>query len=329
MDNIDYSVIIRTTGNANEKYQKLLDSIAGLIPQPKEIIVVLPEGYGLPEQRLGSETFLFCTKGMVRQRLKGIEACKTEYALVCDDDVSFPADFVRKLHEPIKKGLGSFSIAPLYSFLPDNGINSLICMVMASAVPTVIYRKTRYISVLKSTGYSYNRHLDRSHTHYYETQSAAWTCFYTNVGTMRALEMEKEIWLDSHGYSAMDDQTMFYKAWLMGLKTIVVSDAVYEHMDAKTSIQGNRSAVIYARSFNRVVFWHRFIYTQQHRWWGFILSIIAFRYRLFWAGIRSRSSLLRKKMTWEEYLLQKNGIKDAYRYIQSEEYIQLPELIIE
>ena len=47
MDHIDYSVIIRTTGNAKEKYQALLNSIAQLDPQPLEVIVVLPEGNDL------------------------------------------------------------------------------------------------------------------------------------------------------------------------------------------------------------------------------------------------------------------------------------------
>ena len=70
--NLDYSVIIRTTGKAGAKYQALLDSIAGLDPQPKEVIVVLPEGYALPSERLGWETFCFCPKGMVIQRLHGI-----------------------------------------------------------------------------------------------------------------------------------------------------------------------------------------------------------------------------------------------------------------
>ena len=76
---INYSVIIRTTGKAGEKYRKLLNSIAALQPQPKEVIVVLPEGYALPETKLGWETFYHCPKGMVTQRLHGIKMCKTAY----------------------------------------------------------------------------------------------------------------------------------------------------------------------------------------------------------------------------------------------------------
>ena len=73
MIDIDYSVIIRTTGKANEKYQELLNSIRELIPAPKEVIVVLPEGFDIPNERLGYETYYFSPKGMVVQRLTGIK----------------------------------------------------------------------------------------------------------------------------------------------------------------------------------------------------------------------------------------------------------------
>ena len=117
MKNIDYSVVIRTTGQAHEKYQALLNAIQALEPLPREVIVVLPEGYERPAEQLGWETFYFCPKGMVRQRMTGIRNCKTPYALICDDDVCFEADFVQKLFEPIAEGLCSLSAGPLYSFL--------------------------------------------------------------------------------------------------------------------------------------------------------------------------------------------------------------------
>ena len=60
---IDYSVIIRTTGQAGEKYTKLLESIKKLKPQPREIIVVLPEKADLPENQLGYEKFFIVRKG--------------------------------------------------------------------------------------------------------------------------------------------------------------------------------------------------------------------------------------------------------------------------
>ena len=60
MKEIDYSVVIRTTGKAHEKYQALLNSIDSLTTKPVDVIVVLPEGYDLPQEQLGYENFYFC-----------------------------------------------------------------------------------------------------------------------------------------------------------------------------------------------------------------------------------------------------------------------------
>ena len=45
MINRDYSVTIRTLGTAEDKYQRTLDSIATQSIQPKEVIIVLANGY--------------------------------------------------------------------------------------------------------------------------------------------------------------------------------------------------------------------------------------------------------------------------------------------
>ena len=327
MENINYSVIIRTTGNAHLKYQKLLDSISRLEPQPQEVLVVLPEGNELPEEQLGWETFLFCPKGMVRQRMEGINACKTAYALICDDDICFPVDFVKKLHSPLKEGRGFFSVAPLYSFLPDKGINTFICAIMGSAMPMVMHRRTRYVSVLKSTGYSYNRYLERCPGRYYETQSAAWTCFYADIQVLKQLEFDQETWLDANGYSAYDDLTMFYKAWLMGFKTIVVANAAYEHLDARTSTSNNKPNVLFSRSFNRLVFWHRFIYSQQSRLLGKTLSQFAYCYRLIWIVVQNVTKVLRRRMTIHDLHICYNGFRAAKAYVQSDAYRRLPPIV--
>ena len=327
MEMIDYSVIIRTTGNAHMKYRKLLDSISRLVPKPKEVIVVLPEGYELPEERLGWEKFIFCQKGMVRQRLVGINACKTRYALICDDDIAFSSDFVKKLHAPIARGRGFISVAPLYSFLPDKGKSAFFSAIVASAVPTLIHRHNRYISVLKTTGYSYNRHLKCSPNRYYETQSAAWTCFYTDIQILKDINLDQEMWLDAHGYSAYDDQTMFYKAWLMGFKTIVVPDAEYSHLDAKTSIFNNNSSVLYSTNFNRVVFWHRFIYAQQAHAFGRFMSQMAFLYRLLCIAILNIANVFRHRMTRADFLICRKGFYDARKFLTSDVYHKLPPIV--
>ena len=304
----------------------MLDSISKLEPQPKEVIVVLPEGYSEPAEKLGWETFYWSKKGMVFQRQKGIESCRTEYALVCDDDVNFSPDFVQKLYEPLADGQYGFSAGPLYSFLPEKGIRSAVCILSASAVPTVFHRKDRYVSVLRSTGYSYNRHLKPGKL--YETQSVAWTCFFCKVNAFLETDMMSEIWMEKQGYTAMDDQVQFYKAWLQGSKTAVVPEAVYEHMDGKTSTRNNKPAILYSLTFNRVVFWHRFIYSQASNVFPKAAAWIAFQHRMLWDRLRELASVARKRMTSRDYATSVQGYRDGWKYLKSEEYRSLPPIIV-
>lgn len=318
MSAVDYSVVIRTMGQAGEKYQRLLDSIARLDPQPREVIVVLPEGYSLPQERLGGEIFCFSEKGMVPQRMKGIDQCSTQYALCCDDDVSFDADFVKKLYEPVKQGLGAFSAGPLYSFLPPKGMNALFCMITAAASPTFLHKRDRYVSVLKSSGYSYNRNLESGKI--YETQSLPGTCFFADVAQIRDVGFEREMWLEKNGYAAMEDQTLFYKAWLQGKKTIVVSDAIYEHLDAKTSTANKNPGVYRARTFNQFVFWHRFIYcTQKCK----LPSVLCYGYRLLWNLVYNFANVIRGRISMDNYKVMISGWFDGWRFIHSEAYRDL------
>lgn len=318
--NIDYSVIIRTTGKAGEKYRRLLDSIAALEPRPKEVIVVLPEGYELPPERLGWESFYFSPKGMVIQRLHGIAQCKTKYALISDDDIAFEPDFVQKLVQPLETGKYGISAGPLPEFFPAPGANAAVSAIMGGAAPTWFHRD-RYNTVLKTTGYSYNRHLQP--VRLYETQSAPWTCFFADVQKLRSIRFEDELWLDKNGYSAHDDTCMFYKAWLRGVTPVIVSDAPYRHMDAKTSTRGN-PRVSYATGFNRIVFWHRFIYDLTPGPLGKAAAAAAIAYRVFWDWLWKGLGVLRRKNTSQDLPSAIQGFRDGLRYVSSPEYRELP-----
>lgn len=324
MATINYSVIIRTTGKAHEKYQRLLDSIIKLDPTPEEVIVVLPEGFDIPVERIGNETFYFSPKGMIIQRMTGIKKCKTPYALICDDDVAFPSDFVKKLYEPLEMGICGLSAGPLYSFLP-RGQAKFLDFIMGNAAPAIIH-KDRYVSIMKTSGYSYNDRL-KNEKRYYETQSVAWTCFFADLEKIASIDFEDEYWLDSHGYSALDDQTMFYKAWLRGIKTVVVSDAVYEHLDGKTSTKGNRLPALYSLEYNRIVFWNRFILDMQtsiiQKGW----SRACFWYRNCMNSLFKWISFRMGKISPEEFQMIRKGKEDAWAFIASKEYKDMPSVI--
>lgn len=320
---IDYSVIIRTTGKAGEKYRMLLRSIVDLDPKPREVIVVLPEGYDLPEDRLGWETFAHCPKGMVIQRLHGIRLCKTPYALICDDDIAFGPDFVRRLHEPLSGGEYGLSAGPLTEFFPGKGIPAIMSILTGSSGPAIFHRN-RYNSVWRTTGYSFTRKIQPGRL--YETQSAAWTCFYADVAKLRSIRFEDELWLDMNGYAAHDDTAMFYKAWCRGIKSVIVADASYRHLDAKTSTRGNMEKALYATGFNHVVFWHRFLRGDKRL--TQIWSRICIHYRLGMQRLYNRLNKLRGRMSQEEVTAFAQGIKAGWEWLRSEEYRSLP-LVLE
>lgn len=322
---INYSVIIRTTGKAGEKYQKLLNSISYLVPQPAEVIVVLPENHEKPKEQLGWETFLFSKKGMVTQRLVGINYCKTHYALICDDDVCFGKDFVEKLHQPILEEKASLSSGPLLSFLPPRGIASICYALTGAAIPK-LFSRGKYISVLPTTGYSYYRKVKACQYRYLEAESLPWTCFYGSIAEIKRIHMEEEQWLQLHGYASMDDQTMFYKAYLMGIKTVIVPDASYQHLDARTS-RRVLSEIAYAMEFNRYVFWHRFIYNTDN---GLkkIWDKICIEYYYFMKWFYNRARLLTGGLDKIAIKVKKQAIIDAKQYVKSAEYMRLPKIAI-
>lgn len=320
---IEYSVIIRTIGKAGEKYQNLLKSIEQLEPRPREVIVVLPKGYDKPKEQLGWETFYYSPKGMVAQRMYGVKKCKTPYALVCDDDVSFDKDFVQKLYKPIQMGKGSLSSGPLYSFLPERGIRSLINMLSGAASPTIFHRN-RYVSVLRTAGYSYNRHLKTKK--YYESQSLPGTCFFADIEVLKRVDFEEEVWIDSNGYSAYEDQVMFYKAWLRGIKSIVVTDAVYMHQDAKTSMKNNKPIVLRCLVMNRIIFWHRFIWNMEKMKLGKAWARICFSYRMAWVRIWAILDFLRGRYTREDIKVVFSACADGWAYLSSREYQDLKQV---
>ena len=93
----NYSIVIRTLGNTGEKYLRMLQAVEYQTVKPREIVVVIPEGYTLDHQ-IGNERVIYSKKGMVTQRAVGIMEAKGDYLLVLDDDLDFPTDFAEKMY---------------------------------------------------------------------------------------------------------------------------------------------------------------------------------------------------------------------------------------
>jgi hypothetical protein len=329
MNEIIYDVVIRTVGRGGEKYASLLKSIQNLVPQPQKIWVVLPEDGTEPPNQIGSEKFIYASKGMMTQRLAILNEETAPYLLFCDDDIQFEEDFVRKLHRAVTEYNYQFATGEVLAFLPHpKGMKHYLPILHASAIPSK-KNKGKYVRILKSSGWTYNRFNPQNNL-VMETESAAGCMFYTSVESFRNLCFEDELWAQHGTVAPADDQIMFYKAYLMGKGVCVVTDAHYDHLNAKASTASDESKrnKAYWSGFNRAVFWHRFIFSVEANSLGKIEASLAFEYYCMMNAIHLVLRGILKPKERRMSVLHIRGIIDGIMYTRSEEYKSIPKIRI-
>ena len=271
---ISYSVVIRTLGNAGDKYKRLLQSIAKQTIKPEEIIVAIPKGYSVDFQ-LGNERFVYCEKGMVTQRAAGIKAAKSEYILVVDDDVEFDEDMIEML----------------YLYLVENNLDCCLPLqgdsvgledkTMDLKYPLKVRlrngftgqmltsrRKSKYLDVLTKTAghkvYITSNELDRC----YLCTTACFQCFFIKTAVAKYAHFEDEIWLEQGrltSYSAFDEPVFFSKLNQNGLRMAYALRVRYRHLDAQAghttrSRLEDKRIRYYSIARNRTIYWYNFIW---------------------------------------------------------------------
>lgn len=265
---LNYSIVLRTLGYGGEKYQALLDSIKAQTIQPMEFIVVIPPEYELPKERLGTETFVRGPKGMVRQRVDGINAAKGDYLLIVDDDVSFPSEFVEEL----------------WRLMQESHADAISPRVDDDAAPLQTNRWSRLLSWLGSgaresqTDSPYALRIaalgGTIHTtplvkdRIYYTQTGHGGCIFITKNAACRLSFGDELWLeDGARYPYPEDQVFFYKAYCLGLRTVFAHNHPFRHLNAASTMGELRERIQRSCSIkhdsnrNFVIFWHRFQYS--------------------------------------------------------------------
>ena len=320
-----YAIAIRTLGRAGEKYRRLLDSIRASACPPEKVVVVLPEGYEPPQERLGYEEFVFCPKSMIGQRLAALDHIDSPYTLFLDDDIAFDPYFVEKLLKPLEAGLYDCATGPLFSFFPASTVGKLAGTLTAS-VSVSLFHRDMYVKILRSGGWSYHT-FKTDIERYYPTESFAWTCFMIRTETMRALTMEEEIpWVERFGYAMGDDRVMAYKLIRRGGRACIVANALYEHQDARTSTASSEmvnTKPSFCMGFFHTVFWHRYIRDLEPSPLGRLYDRLCFSY---WRGAMWCYHLLKAVKPSHRPLRKAflEGIREGLRYVKTEEYRTLP-----
>lgn len=257
MVSFEYTAVIRTLGIAGAKYQQELDSLCSQTVPPKEIIVYIAESYPMPKETCGRERYIPVKKGMVAQRALQYNEVDTEYILFLDDDVYLPPNGAKSLFAALEK-YGVDVISPNTYDNHKMGCAELLHNMLLGKIMPFCSRTWAY-KVLLSGGFSFNIKPDNE---FYLSETNAGVCFLCKKGDFLAAHFEDDLWLDKTPYSLPEDQVMFYKMHLNGLRIGTLFNSGIKHLDAGTSVEVNSertNKILYSEVRNQTIFWHKYI----------------------------------------------------------------------
>mgnify|MGYP000507707975 FL=1 len=255
--NFSYTAVVRTLGTAGNKYQMLLNSLANQTIKPSKIIVYIAEGFNLPKETIGWEKYVYVKKGMATQRALFYNEVETEYILFLDDDLSFPGNTIERMFKLLIES-NSDVISPDIFPNAQRSFLSECLMTLSGRMRARRNDKCWGYKVMRNSGYSYNASPIKE---IYKSQTNAGACFLCSKENFLKIHFEEELWLDKVDYPMGEDQVMYYKMYLMGLKILTWYKHGFVHLDGGENMHPEKKKkVIYADFRFKTIFWHRFIY---------------------------------------------------------------------
>ena len=316
---MEYSVAIRTLGQAGNKYQALLDSLLRQTIKPSAIYVYIAEGYPLPNETIGIEKYRYVKKGMVAQRALRYDEILTKYILFLDDDVYLPDDAVEKMLN-ILIGHKAEVVSP--DVFP-NSSRSMVGKLLMALSGRMCPRRDDQVwayKVMRNSGYSYNSSPSQD---VYLSQTNAGPCFLCSKSDFLNLHFEDELWLDKCFYAQGDDQVMFYKMYCLGYKQLTLFNSGIIHLDAGTTLHSDdkQRKKIFSDLRFKTIFWHRYIYLPETRVYARLLNCICIIYTYIFSLF---ISLL--KLDLIVFRLKCKAILSGINFVRSAEYRNLPKI---
>lgn len=314
---MEYTAVVRTLGTAGKKYQTLLDSLNRQTIHPAKILVYIAEGYAIPKETIGKEQYIYVKKGMVAQRALPYNEVNTEFILFLDDDVYLPEIAVELLYQYLTDYHADVISPDVFPNAERSFLGKCLMMLSGRMLARKNDGKWGY-KVMRNSGYSYNNHPKPG---VYWSQTNAGPCFFCRKADFLKIHFEEERWMDNLKYAQGDDQVMFYKMYLSGLKQLTWFGSGIKHLDAgSTMISGEKEKMlIYSDLRFKAIFWHRFIYQPDKNMLSRLWSTICIGYAL---GFTLSISLL--KLNRHIFSLKCQAIKEAIGFIRSKEYKNLP-----
>ena len=311
---MEYTAVIRTLGKGGDYYQKTLDSLILQSIPPSAIIVYIAEGYALPAETVYQEQYVYVKKGMVAQRALQYTEVKTEYILFLDDDVYLPPTGVETLYHELQQYKGDV-ISPYVFYNHKKSIKEKIRLAVFGREVCRLCGNRWGFKVLSTAGFSYINNPKKA---VYESQTNAGPCFFCRKKDFLNIKYEDELWLDETPYAFPEDQVMYYKMYLSGLKILTSYDSGIVHLDAGSSTGGSvdrTCKVIYSEYRNKLIFWHCFIYSYEKNYLLRLWKIACIIYVYVLQSINATYKLLKGRK--EEARVFFLGIKDALIFIRN------------
>lgn len=291
---MEYTVVIRTLGTAGECYQQTLNSLLEQTIKPTGIIVYIADGYVIPQETIGIEQYVYVKKGMVAQRALPYDEVSTEYILFLDDDVYLPPTGVETLYNEMMEHNAQVISPCTFSNHKASWKSKFVQSLMGKEVTRLWGDRWAY-KVLRTGGFSYNNNPVKP---VYESTTNAGPCFFCKKSDFLKIRYEEDIWLDETPYALPDDQVMFYKMYLYGLKVLTSFDSGIVHLDAGSTMLASNDKllkVIYSEFRNKTIFWYKYLYAQEKNVLMKFWCLLCFGYMLAVQYLRSLVKLFKGK----------------------------------
>lgn len=327
MSDFKYSVAIRTVGKGGEKYINELQSLHMQTISPQHIYVFIANGCKRPKAQVGMEEYIDTPKGLVHQRAAA-NVVDDEYVLIIDDDVYFPSNAVETMHKALVEH-DADAIAP--DTFPSQSLPWFKKVVAYMSNNVSPRQNDGWAIKIKASGaFSYNN--NPPHRAILPTMSAAGTAVFIKTSVWKAIHYEDEEWIDKFPAGTFgEDQLMYYKLFANGHKLLMWYDSGCRHMDANTNNASGKSYDrLYYRAMSIYLTWHRSLYEIDKEnskcKFGRTGLSVAFACRII-CGCLTRLVFSFMQGSFRFLLAYIKGIRDARRFINSEEYRMLPKYI--
>lgn len=254
---------------------------------------------------------------MAAQRALQYREVHTKYILFLDDDLFLPPSFVEELFKEMAS-TGADVISPDIYPNHSRSVGQEIMMTISGRMRARRSYDSWGYKVMRTGGYSYRKNLQKN---IYRSQTNAGACFLCRKESFLSIRFEDELWLDKVPYPIGEDQVMFYKMHLSGLRVYTMYGSGIVHLDAG----GNHSTdkemgLLYSDLRFRMVFWHRFLWSADNLR-GKILDALAFGYYIAFTLCISVLKLQKKAL-----LTKCKALRETYRFLISEDYRKLPKV---